>query len=175
MPEAPDAPETVARIHEGMTLVDMLAKQLRQQLGGADLDDLRSAGREALVHAARSFDPSLGVPFRRWANLRIRGGMIDAVRAQGGLPRRIHNRLRAIEAGDRMSDASAEDETQKPTTTAVEADMRLGSYLAGIATAMAVGLLAPAVHGEDETTAALDPVATAEEQLAEHEILPHVR
>lgn len=123
MPLAPaDAPETVARIHEGLPLVDMLAHQLRRQLGAMDLDDLRSAGREGLVNAARSFDASLGVPFRRWANLRVRGAMIDAVRSQGGLPRRVYNRIRAIEAGDRISEASAEDDANKPTPTTKEAD-----------------------------------------------------
>lgn len=172
MPLAPaDAPETVARIHEGMPVVEMLARQLRRQLGGIDLDDLRSAGREGLVSAARSFDPSLGVPFRRWANLRVRGAMIDAVRSQGGLPRRVYNRIRAIEAGDRVSEAAAEEE--KPTSTEKEADARLGTYLAGIATAMAVGLLAEAT-GPD-TDDVRDPTLTAEEQLANHELALRVR
>src|ERR1700690_4553925 len=102
MPLAPaDAPETVARIHEGMPYVEIIAREVRHPLGGVNLDDLRSAGNEGLVSAARSFDASLGVPFRRWANLRVRGAMLDAVRGLGYLPRRVHNRLRAIEAGDR--------------------------------------------------------------------------
>ncbi len=174
MPLAPaDAPETVARIHEGMPLVDILAFQLRRQLGSYDLDDLKSAGREGLVNAARSFDPALGVPFRRWANLRVRGAMIDAVRSQGGVPRRIYNRLRAIEAGDRLSEASAEEEGQKPTTTEVEADQRLTGYLAGIATAMAVGLLSESTGPDPEDVR--DATLTAEEQLAQHQLITHIR
>jgi RNA polymerase sigma factor for flagellar operon FliA len=173
MPLAPaDAPETVARIHEGMKLVEMLAHQLRRQLG-VDLDDLRSAGHEGLVQAARSFDASVGVPFRRWANLRVRGAMIDAVRSQGGLPRRVYARIRAIEAGDRVSEAAAEEETAKPTTTAKDADDRLSTYLAGIATAMAMGLLAEAIA--PGATDALDPALSAEDQLASHEIIQRVR
>ncbi len=172
MPLAPaDAPETVARIHEGMPVVEMLARQLRRQLGGVDLDDLLSAGREGLVNAARSFDPSLGVPFRRWANLRVRGAMIDSVRSQGGLPRRVYNRIRAIEAGDRVSEAAAEEE--KPQATEKEADTRLTTYLAGIATAMAVGLLAETTGPDADDVR--DPTLTAEEQLAHHELITRVR
>jgi len=173
MPLAPaDAPETVARIHEGMPVVDLLAHQLRRQLGNVDLDDLRSAGHEGLVGAARSFDPSHGVPFRRWANLKVRGAMIDAIRAQGNVPRRVYARLRAIEAADRVSEAAAEDEAQSPTKSDAEADARLDGYLARLATAMAVGLVAEAsLDAED----AVDPVLSAEERLASHELGTFVR
>ncbi|HEY1954892.1 MAG TPA: sigma-70 family RNA polymerase sigma factor [Polyangiaceae bacterium] len=170
---AADAPETVARVHEGMPIVDLLAHQVKRQLGGGEIDDLRSAGHEGLLQAARSFDPSLGVPFRRWANLRVRGAMIDAMRAQGGVPRRVYTRMRAIEAGDRMSEAAAEEDAQKPTTTEAQADDRLSGYLAGLATAMAVGLIAEATTADGEDLR--DTTLTAEEQLGEHQILTHVR
>jgi RNA polymerase sigma factor for flagellar operon FliA len=174
MPLAPaDAPETVARIREGMPVVDLLAHQLRRQLGNVDLDDLRSAGHEGLVNAARSFDASLGVPFRRWANLRVRGAMIDAVRSQGGMPRRIYARLRAIEAADRVSEAAAEEDANKPAAAPAEADARLDGYLAGLATAMAVGLLAESTGPDAEDVR--DASLTAEEQLAAHELLMRVR
>ena len=168
-----DAPETVARIHEGMPIVDLLAHQLKRQLGSYDLDDLRSAGHEGLVSAARSFDPSLGVPFRRWANLRVRGAMIDAVRSHGGIPRRVYNRLRAIEAGDRLADAAIEEDAQKPTTSEVEADQRLSGYLAGIATAMAVGLLNESSGPDAEDVR--DATLSAEEQLAQAQLVRLVR
>src|SRR5580704_15953959 len=144
-----DAPETVARVHEGMPLVDVIAHQLRRELGNVQIDDLRSAGHEALLHAARSFDPTVGVSFRRWVNLRVRGAMLDAIRAQGGVPRRIYLRLRALEAADRMSEGVAEDEAQNAPATEADADARLSSYLAGIATAMALGLLAQPVQGPE--------------------------
>jgi RNA polymerase sigma factor for flagellar operon FliA len=44
-------------------------------------DDLISAGQLALVRAARSYDDSTGVPFARWAALRIRGALIDELRS----------------------------------------------------------------------------------------------
>jgi RNA polymerase sigma factor for flagellar operon FliA len=44
-------------------------------------DDLVSAGQLALVRAARSYDESTGVPFARWAALRVRGALIDELRS----------------------------------------------------------------------------------------------
>jgi RNA polymerase sigma factor for flagellar operon FliA len=169
-----DSKEVIARVAEQMDLVDIVARQLRRQLGTShDLDDLRSAGREGLLMAARSFDEARGVPFRRWANLRIRGAIIDAIRQTGELPRRVHARLRAIEAGDRMQDGLLEEDAAAPSTTASEADQRLGAYLAGIATAMAIGILSPTTGPDPEDVR--DTSETAEEQLAHRELVALIR
>ena len=50
-----------------------------QVLGGRLLE--ANAYAVELTLAVRDFDPSRGVPFRRWANLRVRGAMLDAVRS----------------------------------------------------------------------------------------------
>jgi RNA polymerase sigma factor for flagellar operon FliA len=141
-----------ARVNEALDLVPTLARQLRRTFGERiDLDDLRSAGQEALVVAAQGFDPSRGVPFRRWANLRIRGGMIDSLRKGGNMPRRVYAELRAIEAGDLVQDAHIEEDAAKPTPTPHEADANLTTYLANMATAMALGLIAaPTPTGDPE-------------------------
>jgi RNA polymerase sigma factor for flagellar operon FliA len=176
MPLAPaDAPETVARVREGMPVVDVIAHQLYRELGAFDLDDLRSAGHEGLLQAARSFDPSLGVPFRRWVSLRVRGAMIDSLR-NVDLPRHIQVRIRAIEAGDRMSEAAAEEEAQNPTTSAADADARLSSYLAGMATAIATGLLATPVKGAGPGSAdAVDPSEAPDDRAAREQLLAMLR
>src|SRR5664280_2048295 len=44
-------------------------------------DDLASAGSLALVQAAQAFDASTGVPFARYAALRIRGALLDELRS----------------------------------------------------------------------------------------------
>jgi RNA polymerase sigma factor for flagellar operon FliA len=170
MPLAPaDAPETVARVKEGMRLVEQLAHQMQRDLAWSNYDDLRSAGHEGLLHAARAFDPSLGVPFRRYATLRVRGAILDSLRSQVGLPRRVYERLRAIEAGDRVSEAAIEDETQKPHENAEHADAHLTDYLASVATAMAMGLLAKPVKGE-----ALDTKDAVDDQVARAEIMAKI-
>ena len=139
-----DTPQTLALFQAELDLVDLNARQIARRLGTGTvtLDDLRSFGREGLLSAARSFDATRGVPFRRWANLRIRGAIIDGVRQWGSLPRRVHRELRALSAADHLQEACEQEDAAKPASTADEADARITQYLAGIATAMAVGTIA---------------------------------
>lgn len=172
--EPADSKEVSARVSECFELVEIIARQLRRQLGTTtNLDDMCSAGREGLLIAARSYDVARGVPFRRWANLRIRGAIIDSLRQMGSIPRRVYSQLRAIEAGDRFQDAMLEEDSAAPASSAVDAEQRLDSYLAGIATAMAIGFLAPTTGPEPEDVQ--DQSANAEEQLAQQELMAALR
>ena len=66
--------------------------------------DLTSAGAMALVRAARSFDDSKGVPFARYASLRIRGALIDELRSMDWVPRGARKRARqASEVSDELT------------------------------------------------------------------------
>jgi len=164
---ASDTPQILARFHAELDLVDIIARQMNRRIApAATVDELCSFGREGLLQAARTFDESRGVPFRRWANVRIRGAMIDGIRQFGQLPRRLYRELRALEAGDHVLEAYDEEDSASPVTTPEEADTRLTSYLAGIATAMAVGTMAPApregVDPEGREVTPEDLVARAE-------------
>lgn len=171
--KASDDPEVLARFHAELDLVDIVARQMRRRIApAASLDNLRSFGREGLLSAARTFDESRGVPFRRWANLRIRGAVIDGVRQWGELPRGLYRDLRALEAGDRMQEVYDEEDAARQATTPEEADARLTSYLAGIATAMAIGGMAPA-SGAASVPESGD--ATPEELVGNAELSARVR
>jgi RNA polymerase sigma factor for flagellar operon FliA len=157
----------LARFRSQLDLVDLIARQVGRRVAHVvTLDDLRSFGREGLLQAARTFDESRGVPFRRWANLRVRGAMIDGVRRWGDLPRRVYRELRAIEAADHVLEAYDEEDAAGPATSPQAADSRLTSYLTGLATAMAVGgAFAKArspVEPEDRGASPEDLVADAE-------------
>ncbi|HLP25105.1 MAG TPA: sigma-70 family RNA polymerase sigma factor, partial [Acidobacteriota bacterium] len=66
--------------------------------------DLTSAGAMALVRAARSFDDSKGVPFARYASLRIRGALVDELRSMDWVPRGARRRARrASEVSDELT------------------------------------------------------------------------
>jgi RNA polymerase sigma factor FliA len=169
-----DSPEVVLRVKEGLDLVDMLARQLRRQFGPhAPVDDLTGTGREALLHAARSFDPERGVPFRRWANLRIRGAMIDGMRSSGNLPRRVDRKLRALQAGDLVHDAAAEEQAASPTTTPEAADQGLADQLGSAAMAMALGFMT--MKSTEALEHARDERESPEEQVARAELVQVVR
>lgn len=64
----------------------------------ADREELQQAATLGLVEAAARFDPSRGVPFDRWAALRIRGAIVDAVRALDFAPRTLRAAARDVEA-----------------------------------------------------------------------------
>ncbi len=169
----PDGPEIEERVREGLPVVAMLARQLRRQLGARlDVSELESMGNEGLLDAARSFDPSRGVPFRRWANLRARGAMFDGLRSSGGLPRAAYRKLRALEAADRVQDGRVEDDANSPPASAEAADKRLSESLSGMAMAMAAGFLSASSDGLDRV---MDEDVSPEDAVAEKELLDVVR
>lgn len=173
-PPTADPPEVLARISEGLELVDMLARQLRRQFGPyVQIDDFASQGREALLAAARSFDPERGVPFRRWANLRIRGAMIDAVRSQGNLPRRVYRQLRALQAAERVHEAAAEEEAAAPAKEGEAADAALTDRLGTAAMAMAMAFLS--MKKDDALDRARDPSESPEDAVGRAELVATIR
>jgi RNA polymerase sigma factor FliA len=63
-----------------------------------DRDELARAGALGLVEAARRYDESRGVPFDRFAAQRIRGAILDAVRAADWAPRSVRTLARRLES-----------------------------------------------------------------------------
>lgn len=171
---SPDPPEVVARIQEGLPLVDVLARAMRRQLGPVvSLEDQASVGREALLHAARSFDPDRGIPFRKWAAIKMRGAMIDAARSGGALPKRVYRKLRALQAVNSVQEVANEDQAAQPAKSAEEADAQLSTQLASAAMAAAVGFLA--MRGSDDLTSAEDDEHSPESNVANAQLITRIR
>ncbi len=61
-------------------------------------EELARAGALGLVEAARRYDESRGVPFDRFAAQRIRGSILDAVRAADWAPRSVRTLARKLES-----------------------------------------------------------------------------
>jgi RNA polymerase sigma factor for flagellar operon FliA len=166
-------PEVAARVREGLDLVEPLARQLRRSLGAkVAVEELVSYGHEGLIQAARSFRPEIGVPFPCWANLRIRGAMLDGVRQQADLPRELYRRIVAMEAGDLVHEDALERDAATPAKTPAEADKKIEAHLAGMATAIAVGLIGGSSPQDELVT---DRTPLADEALAREELLRTVR
>jgi RNA polymerase sigma factor for flagellar operon FliA len=169
-----DPPEVLARIEEGLPLVDALSRQMRRQFGSRlQADELASHGREALLAAARTFDPDRQVPFRRWATLRVRGAMLDAARQSGGLPKRVYRKLRAIEAADLIHEASNEENAANPPPNADAADAKLSDQLATAAMAMAMGFLS--MRRGEALEQAQDPDRSPESSVGHAELIERIR
>lgn len=173
----PDSPEILERFHASLDLVEGIARQVRKAAGqGITHEDLVSYGREGLLEAARRYDPERGVPFKAYASYRVRGAVMDGVRALSRLPRRAHERLAAYEAAVRVSEGASEDVLSGPATGAQgELERALDDHLAAMATAMAVGLVATRVTGEEGEPAAAEPRESPEEAVAHAELRRQVR
>jgi RNA polymerase sigma factor for flagellar operon FliA len=65
-----------------------------------DRQELAHAGALGLVEAAQRYDESRGVPFDRFAAQRIRGAILDAVRAADWAPRSVRNLARKLESAE---------------------------------------------------------------------------
>jgi RNA polymerase sigma factor for flagellar operon FliA len=170
--------EEHARFESALDLVESLVRRIARELGpGVELDELRSFGREGLLDAARKFDPERGVPFRGYASFRVRGAIIDGVRATSRLPRRTYERLSGIAAAARTSEGALEDvfAAPAPGATSEDADRALGEHLAAMATAVAVGLLSTTAHGDANERVPVSAEASPEEALGRAEMLELVR
>jgi RNA polymerase sigma factor for flagellar operon FliA len=101
--------------HEGEGLAGELgwvkaaARRMARRTGpAAELDDLMGWGAEGLLEAARSFDPARGVPFAVYARARVRGAMLDGLRAMAPLPLSLHRARADAEGLPEPGDAEAE-------------------------------------------------------------------
>ncbi len=78
--------------------VGQMAARLRSTLpDSVELDDLVSYGLIGLMDAIEKFDTSRGVRFEAYAARRIRGAIIDGLRAVDWLPRSVRTKARCAE------------------------------------------------------------------------------
>lgn len=176
-----DPPEVLERFNAELDLPRIIARQLSKSAGlGTAFDDLVAFGREGLLEAARRYDPARGVPFRAFASFRVRGAMIDGIRSFSELPRRVHARLKAIDAASGVSEGAAEDllattpGAPPATSTPAAADRLLSDHLAAMATAMATGLVADVGLGEAGEATAVNR-HNPEQEVQQAELLSLLR
>ncbi len=85
-------------VREHLPLVRRAVAELSARMPRhAARDDLVSAGMMGLAQAARNFDPSLGVPFHRYAATRIKGSLLDELRANDWASRPVRAKARNME------------------------------------------------------------------------------
>ena len=91
-------PELAEMIEDNLPLVKHIVFQVAVHFPRhVDRDELARAGALGLVEAARRYDEARGVPFERFAAQRIRGAILDAVRAADWAPRSVRNLARKLE------------------------------------------------------------------------------
>jgi RNA polymerase sigma factor for flagellar operon FliA len=96
-------PETVAadqnrRIVAGIPFVEALARRMAASMPNSiDIGDLVQDGVLGLIDAAHRFDEERGIKFETFAERRVRGAMIDALR-RDAWPRGVRRQRRELDA-----------------------------------------------------------------------------
>jgi RNA polymerase sigma factor for flagellar operon FliA len=82
-------------IRENMALVGHMVREMLFKVPPhVHRDDLASAGYAALVTAAQAYDPERGIPFGRFAAVRVRGALLDELRSMDWASRSVRARAR---------------------------------------------------------------------------------
>ncbi|MBI3998143.1 MAG: sigma-70 family RNA polymerase sigma factor [Armatimonadetes bacterium] len=120
-----------------LPLVEVVARTLSRGLPSTvELDELINDGVIGLIDALRRYDPTRGVCFSTYASHRIRGAILDGLRARDPVPRSIRRALKArcdscraqARGGIQFLDLDEalmvpEDESQGPEALALQADL----------------------------------------------------
>ena len=77
-----------------------------------EVDDLISAGVIGLIDAIEKFDPSRNIQFKTYAEFRIKGAMLDELRAQDWVPRSVRQKAALLE----RAYAEIEQRERRPAT-----------------------------------------------------------
>jgi RNA polymerase sigma factor for flagellar operon FliA len=117
------SPEAAKLVEDHLSLIPALTAGMAAHYPRhADREELAQAAALGLVEAALRFDPSRGVPFDRWAVTRVRGAVIDAIRAIDFAPRSVRSRARHIDAA---LETLSQDLGRTPTTNELAATLQM--------------------------------------------------
>lgn len=123
--------------------VHYLARRIHERLPESVLlEDLVSAGTLGLIDAIEKFDPAKNVQFRSYAQFRIRGAILDSLRAVDWSPRELRRKARAIEeAAQRLASTLGRAPTDQETADAMQMPLRSLQELMGELRGLEIGTL----------------------------------
>ena len=111
------ASEMNSLVIETMDLVGHIVNELSARYPRhVERSELWNAGALGLVEASRRFDPTSGVPFNRYAAIRIRGAIIDSTRSRDWASRSVRKCLREIR---QATNGLETEQGRTPSTTEI--------------------------------------------------------
>lgn len=100
-------------IIEYAPLIKFIAQKIASRLpSNVELDDLISCGVIGLMDAIEKFDPTRDNKFKTYAEFRVRGAILDELRAQDWVPRSIREKAKLVE----RAYSKLESELGRPAT-----------------------------------------------------------
>lgn len=150
-----------------VSLVRQIAGRLGTRLPAhVELADLTQAGVFGLMDAIERFEPALGVRFETYAAQRIRGAILDELRAQDWVPRAVRKQAREL---DRAREAVEARLQRRATPGELAAELGIGrADVSGILGQLRV----ISVDAWDEWAAACGATVTIAETLVEEDSDP---
>ena len=145
-------------------------RMIRRFPTNVDLDELVSEGILGLMDAMERFNPARGVPFKSYAEIRVRGAIVDALRHRDFVPRSVRRKWQALE---RERERLFLRLKRKPSREemAVSLGMKLNDYDAFCEDARIYGLISgDALLDEDSSETILSTVP-APGTLAEEDMI----
>lgn len=110
-------------IEEYLPLVRRIALQMMARLpANVELDDLIQAGRIGLLDAWSRFQENTDATFETFASQRIRGAMLDELRAMDWAPRSVRQSAREVE---HAIQAAAHRDGRAPSEADIAAEMKI--------------------------------------------------
>ena len=106
----PLSDDQAARVERHTHLVRTIARRVFRSVGVMSVEELESIGNEALVQSAMRYDPTSAASFATFANYRIHGAMIDALRKRTPGRRKKQRALRRLAATQALLQQAAEDQ-----------------------------------------------------------------
>jgi RNA polymerase sigma factor for flagellar operon FliA len=104
-------------------IVKYTAERLHTKLPSeVELDDLISPGTFGLMEAVKAFDPSRGVKFETYCAARIRGAILDELRAMDWVPRLVRHRAHKLGEAAQSLEAQL---GRKPTDRELAKELRI--------------------------------------------------
>lgn len=152
------------RIETSVPFVENLARRVAASMPhSVDLGDLVQSGMIGLIDAARRFDESRGIKFETFAERRVRGAMIDALRREAW-PRGVRRVRRELEAArEALRRELGHEPSMADLAARVGADeARLGRTILRIAT---IESTSPLADLSDTDASTLPPVLMPSEPL----------
>ena len=175
-PGGPDLAQREQVILEHHALVRIIASRMvRRFPAHIEVDELVNIGMLGLIDAIDRFEVSRGVPFKSYAEIRIRGAIVDALREADWIPRSVRRRFARIDTTRReLRLRLGRDPTREEMAHALE--MSLDEYddlVGGAEIKRVVSLDAPV--DDDGATALVEHVADDEDPFIDRWIAEETR
>src|SRR3954470_23863281 len=157
MSAQPIAANQNRRIVAGLPFVEALARRMAASMPNSiDIGDLVQDGMLGLIDAANRFDEARGIKFETFAERRVRGAMIDALR-KDAWPRGVRRQRRELEAAreELRRELGCEPSLADLAAKIGADENRLNRTIVRINTIESTSPLATADHSDDGTLPAV--------------------